>query len=199
MVVTCDSGSTSSLISHGFATKAQIPISKTTHIANQADGKTQLQACGETCITLSRGTFKFQLEALVVKQLDCEILAGMPFMKDNNIILDIPKDQIIIDDKHCITYTKHNLLDKPKIRRTDSYLLRAAEKRVIFPGEFAQFNVPPSINHATEICIEPRCDSKSPSWPNPDVINIVDGTIRLPNISEEPIVLVVIFVSLGLL
>ena len=64
---------------------------KTSHSApNQADGKTKMDACGEAHITLAYGSLKFPIQAVVVKDLDCDVLAGMPFMKTNKMSLRYP-------------------------------------------------------------------------------------------------------------
>ena len=74
--VTCDSGATASMIKQSCAIKAQMPIKHTSHTANQADGKSQLNAVEEVHVTLTRGSLKLQLEAIVVKDLDSDLLAG---------------------------------------------------------------------------------------------------------------------------
>ena len=105
VLIICDSGATSSLIRHNFALKLQMPISPTSHSASQADGKTHMKACGEVHVRLARGALSSQLQAVVVSDLDCDILAGVPFMRDNNILLDIPHDRIIIQGKHLVSYS----------------------------------------------------------------------------------------------
>ena len=52
-----------------------MPIHPTTQLASQADGKTKLTMCGEVHVKLSRGDLHFSLEAVVVPELDCDILA----------------------------------------------------------------------------------------------------------------------------
>ena len=95
--IICDSGATASLVSLAFATRCNIPIKKTMHGTSQADGKSKMSPCGETHITLSRGHCCFELEAIIVRELDCDILAGMPFLIDNNMVIDFPKETIVID------------------------------------------------------------------------------------------------------
>ena len=105
MVLTCDSGATSSLIKHSYAVNIDAQILPTKHTAVQADGKACLKAIGEIHLSLSRGTMKFKLQAVVVQDLGCDLLVGMPFMKENDIVLDIPSDKIIIAGKHSIPYS----------------------------------------------------------------------------------------------
>ena len=55
----------------------------------QADDHTQLAVVGETRLPLIRHGRPLTLEALVVKDLDVDILAGMPFMTSNDMV--VPK------------------------------------------------------------------------------------------------------------
>jgi hypothetical protein len=167
-----------------------MPISPTKHTASQADGSTRLEACGEVHIVLSRGDKKFPIEALVVKNLDSDILVGIPFMKANKIVLNIPNDQIIIQGKEVITYTNPGYQNAtPQIRRSQSYLLRAPAHTIIHAGEFIELNKPEGLSDDVDIAVEPRCDSPKPAWPPPAITQSVAGTIRIPNRTSEPIVI----------
>jgi len=186
ITVTCDSGATSSLIKHSLAVKCDMPISKTSHTASQADGKTNLDICGEVHITLSRGSFKFLLEAVVVQDLDCDILAGVPFMKHNNISLDIPNDRIVVGGNNHILYnTKVAQQSSSQVRRSQSFLIRSDRKKVIIPGDFIEVKAPTNMPKNTEISFEPRSDSHFTNWPSPDVTSVIDGLIRIPNNSRD--------------
>ena len=81
IAITCDSGATSSLIRYSLAVKLGMDILNTTHTASQADGKTKMTIRGEVHVTFTRNDMKFLLEAIAVEELDCEVLAGVPFMK----------------------------------------------------------------------------------------------------------------------
>ena len=60
-------------------------VSKSSQTALQADGQSQLDVVGETQMTFTRDGRKFMLEALVVKNLDVDVLAGVPFMSVNDV------------------------------------------------------------------------------------------------------------------
>ena len=53
--------------------------------ARQGDGVTPMDVIGEVHCSLTRGQWIFELDALVVRQLDVDILAGNPFMVCNDI------------------------------------------------------------------------------------------------------------------
>ena len=79
LTLTCDSGATSSLIKDSVARKIQAPVRSTSHTASQADGRTSLKATGEVQISVTHDCYKFILQAVVVKDLGCDVLVGMPY------------------------------------------------------------------------------------------------------------------------
>ena len=81
-----------------------LPIVKSTQSACLADGKTKLDVTGEVHTQLHHQKTHFKLDALVVRNLDVELLAGMNFLEDNHIILDIPSSMLRIGSK-SIAYT----------------------------------------------------------------------------------------------
>lgn len=157
-------------------------IENTNHTANQADGKTKLDVVGEVHVTLSRGKFSFKLDAIVVKELDCDLLAGMSFLRENGIALDIPSDSIIIGKNHIISYSYNAKPDSP----LSIGLLRASEKKIVLPGEYLEMKVDNNIPD-TEVAFQPRCDSPTPKWPDPGTTSIVGGYIRIANMTNEPV------------
>ena len=188
VTLTCDSGATSSLISESIAIKLQVPINKTSHTASQADGRTTLQAIGEIHIVLTRGADKFILEAVVVKHLDCDILVGMPFLKNNNIVLDIPNDKIIIAGKHHVSYStaqRNTAMRSIRVNRSQSFLLRSPTKCILLPGDYLEMSTPEGLDDDTEIAIEPRSDNPRSEWPPPLITTPIAGKIRLTNVSSD--------------
>ena len=80
-----DSGAEISMIKTSVANYIGAPIRKTNQKALQADGVTPLSIAGETHIVLTRNNVDLKLEALVVNDLDIDILAGIPFLTINDI------------------------------------------------------------------------------------------------------------------
>ncbi len=158
-------------------------------MASQPDGKSSLNTKGEVHITLHRGTKKFPLQAVVVEHLDCDVLVGMPFLKENDIVLDIPSDRIVIGGTLSIPYTTSQIA-KLQANRTSSFLLRSDEKFVLMPGEYREFQNPTGLSDDAIIAVdmvEPRCDSANPQWPHPTITRSIGGQIRMVNETEEPI------------
>jgi hypothetical protein len=165
-------------------------ISPTRHAANQADGKTKMTTKGEAHVTLTRNDMKFQLQALVVEELDCDILAGVPFMKQNGIVLDLPNDSIVIAGKYTVPYNKPSkkIYDtcSQSIKRSQSFLVKADQQQVIFPGEYIELQSP-TVQENTPIAIEPRGDTTHNDWIQPTLSQCIGGVIRIPNLSTNPV------------
>ena len=83
--VIIDSGAETSMIRESVAISIGAKITKSSQLAFQADGQSPLEITGETRLTLTRGKHEFTLDALVVKSMDVDVLAGVPFMEVNAI------------------------------------------------------------------------------------------------------------------
>ena len=81
-------------------------------------------------------------------------------------------------------FSSNRLSLNDNVRRSHSFMLRANQKKVLFPGEFVELQAPSELQRDAEISLEPRCDSVCTTWPLPAVTNVVEGTIRI--ISNEP-------------
>ena len=143
-----------------------------------------MRACREVHVKLARGSLSFSLQAVVVSDLDCDILAGVPFMRDNDIQLDIPHNCIIIQGKHKIPYNP-GPTPRLEVRRTQSFLLRSPTHETLFPGDFLEVEAPHEFSDFTNIAVEPRYDSHSNSWIQPDITSAVDGKICIINSSPN--------------
>ena len=66
-------------------------VNKSTQTPLQADGHTPLSVVGEARLPLIRRGRSLTLEALVVEDLDVNVLAGTPFMTSNDIAVAVPK------------------------------------------------------------------------------------------------------------
>ena len=139
ILIICDSGATSSLIRHSLAVELDMNISPTGHSASQADGKTRMTSRGEVHVILTRNDLKFNLQVLVIEELDCDVLAGVPFMCTHGIVLDLPNDEIIIAGKYHVPYSASHKANAPHaIRRSQSFMLKATTMQVVFPAEYIE-------------------------------------------------------------
>ena len=190
--VICDSGATSSLIRYSVVVRCNIPMRPTVHTASQADGTSKMKPKGEISVTVTKGSLHFKLEAVVVEELDCEILGGMPFLKSNCIVLDIPNDKLTVQGKYDIPYTCSNSIKQAvpgKSNGIQSFLLKATKPSVLWPDDYVELEAPSDFSDGDIVAIEPRTDSDMSSWVQPTVTTVVSNSVRLPNLSDQPVVI----------
>ena len=188
--LTLDTGAEISMIKSSVATYIGATIKSSKQHALQADGVTPLKILGETTITLSRNEHILRLEALVVNDLDVDVLAGIPFMDYNDIAVRPAKQLIIIGDLDTIYYGP--TLPDPTVnhvRRTQAYGLRAhTVSTVVWPGEFIEVDLPSEIDQDGVLAIEPRTEQgkNSQLWVQPHFTEAVGGKIRINNDTCDP-------------
>ena len=195
--LTLDTGATSNMVRASSAQLYGFPITPASQMARQADGVTPMDVIGEVHCSLTRGQWTFELDALVVRQLDVDILAGNPFMVRNDIGVRPAKRQIEIGGTEIISYSSPSRhIRQPNVRRTQSFLLRNPNRTVVLPGEYLQFITPSDADSDTLWALEPRLDCPSntqrkpeDAWPPPQQIQSVDHAVRVPNTTDSPILL----------
>ena len=195
--LTLDTGGTSNMVRASSAKLYGFPITPASQMAHQVDGATPMDVIGEVHCSLTRGHKTFELDALVVRQLDMDILAGNPFMVRNDIGVRPAKRQIEIGGTEIISYSappRHTR--QPSVRCTQPFLLRNPNCTVVLPGEYVQFSTPPDTDADTLWALEPRldCPSNMPckpedAWPLPQQIQSVDHVVRISNLTDSPILL----------
>ena len=184
--VVVDTGAMSSLVSRSFVKQAGMNVRPTDHSA-RAVGKTPIGLHGEIQITLNFNGIELPLTALVIDNLDCDILAGVPFCKQNDIELHLKNEELSIGEQRFSYGTRNNSVCND-VFRSDSLVLRNNRKRVIMPGEYIELEAECLKNYEGEVAIEPREDSpNNGSWPVPELSRVIQGRIRIPNDSPEPI------------
>ena len=140
----------------------------------------------ETPLTLSRSNHHLMLDALVVDDLDVNVLAGTPFLIANDITVRPAKCQIRIRDSETIVYTSSEARNSQSdvVRRAHSYVLQSTSPAsVVWPGEYLELDVPPDLGEDRAIAIEPHIPS---SWPPPQILDTVGNKVRRINSTDEP-------------
>ena len=144
--VTLDSGAETNMIRESVARAIGANVSKSSQVAVQADGLSPLVVRGETMITLTRDDKQFRLEALVVENMDVDVLAGVPFMDVNDIAVRPRKHEVILGDGTTYQYgaVPHGRVPYA-VRRTQSFVLRTPKPATIWPGEYLEVSLPDAI------------------------------------------------------
>lgn len=194
--LTLDTGATTNMILASVAKAINLPVSPASQMARQADGVTPLAVMGEVHCQLCRGDHTFHLDALVVDQLDVDILAGNPFLVANDIATRPAKRQIVIKGREVVHYGP-SPKEGASIRRTQAFLVRGpAHQTVVLPGDFVELSTPDACDPDSVWALEPRLDSPAnqhskitKAWPPVQEISSIGHTIRVANTSDEPIML----------
>lgn len=189
LLVTLDTGAEISMIKSSVAKHIGATIQSTSQKALQADGSTPLNITGETHITLTRGKHHFKLDALVVDNLDVDVLAGVTFMAYNDISVRPSKHEINIGDNDKIVYSAFKSeSENTNIRHVPPFVLRITSSAVVWPGEYLEVDILSDVHADATLAIEKRydCGKTVADWPSPQLIEAVDGKIRIFNDSPEP-------------
>ena len=101
-----DTGAESNLIHEKSVRMMGLSPSPTRQGANQADMKTPLSVVGEiTKVKINKGSHVFKLDALVVRdEIGDDIVAGEPFLYENDIAVRPARREIIIKGTQVVTY-----------------------------------------------------------------------------------------------
>ena len=155
MRITLDSGATGNMIRYSLVTRLGGQLSPSSQSAQQADGCSPLKVVGETCLSFTRANQEFSFEGLVVENLNVDVLAGTPFMKTNDISISPAKRQVTIGDGPTYAYgSKAPAVTSIAARR--AIVLRAPPtSTTIWPGDFAEINLPDEALPDCEYALEP--------------------------------------------
>ena len=188
--LTLDTGAETSMIKTSVAKAIGATIQNTKQKALQADGITQLAVVGTIHLSLTRNHLNLQLDALVVDNLDVDVLGGTPFMAANDISVRPSRQQVTIQGTDTAYYgTAPSGVATSNVRRTEATVLRASStSSVVWPGSYLELDIPQEFDPDVTLAIEPRLDgSKAPGdWLSPHIIEAVSGTIRILNDTDEP-------------
>ena len=156
--LTLDTGAETSMIKSSVARSIGATIVKSSQQALQADGMTPLVVAGETHLLLSRADKQLGLDALVVDDLDVDVLAGTPFLIANDITALC---QVRIQDSEVIHYNPvSESTGSHAVRRAQSYVLRASSSAtVVWPGEYVELAVPSDLGDDCVLALQPRTDT----------------------------------------
>ena len=195
ITLTLDSGAETDMIKESVAVRLGMRIQPTKHEATQADGKSALTIVGEINVTVQRDGKEFKLEALVARDIDVDVLAGIPFLDENDITIRVSRREIRLSDGTVYHYGDNS--SRSRISSSVKLVRAPSSNTTIWPGEYLEVPSPAFDNIGPEdentFAIEPRIDSSVsknsdiPCWPAPALIQSVAGKIRIPNNLDIPI------------
>ena len=178
--MTIDNGCTGNIIRLNVVERLKIPIKPTKVKAKLADDKTYLDVVGEISIELVRGKQSFKFDAIVVKNLGPDALAGTPFQKNNDVMTDFVNELIIVKKKVRYPFTSEHIVEGA----ADTFLVRVQRSEIILPGEYLDVKIPRDNPPSQSFIIENRQCSYLQT---PMEIDTVGYNMRIPNLSTDPI------------
>ena len=152
-----DSGAETNLIGLECAESLNLPVSKTTACASQADGTSDLKIIGEVHVKLSRGNKQYQFDALVANKLTDKVIAGLPFLELHDIY-SRPSKKTIYIGKEEVPYDAQN---RSMHAQTRTVTMRVPYSTVLMPGESLSLAVPDDFSGDMELAVEPQINAKS--------------------------------------
>lgn len=189
--LTLDTGGTCNALDTGSADEMHCEIRATNQRARMADGRSSLDVIGETDIVFMRDGKSFRLTALVCNISEPTILAGMPFMVENDIAIRPAKAEVIIGGSQTIKYNSHKSPSTVS-RRLNTYTVRSSSNEVVLPGESISFQIPTYLCSEKLVAVEPRYDNSynqlAPvSFPVPRIHEVSKGLLTLSNTTDSPV------------
>ena len=116
-----------------------------------ADGNSQLTVVREIHTSMIMNSY------LIVTKLKAGFIAGMDFMKENKVLIDITNHALILPDNHIVSF--NSVPGNPKVS-----LLRVDVSNIVLPGESLTLPTPINFFEESDIAVEPRENSY---WPSP--------------------------------
>ena len=174
------------MITEHEALRLGLDILPTNQKARQVDG-TLIPTVGKVIGTFTRGSISLPFAALVSKTIaNATFLAGMDFMKQNKIMLDIPRERIIIQDKYYINC--NTPLCPTNVPPVALQMIKLDTKTTLFPGDYSEIKLSPDLPPDQEYLVESREENKTKTF-TPQVCQSVGQRIRFINKTREPIIL----------
>ena len=186
--VILDTGAESNLIREDEAQRLGLAVLPTSHRANMADGKSPMAISGEVHFQASlpcssSGTpHSLNFDGLVVKNLNCSVLGGMPFLENNDIFLRPKINSVFLGD--CCNFQYVGIRRCSNVRAAT--ILRVTKNECILPGASLTIPVPNEFNNKV-VSVEPRCESYDSEWVGCRFLRPEDGFLSIENNSQEPV------------
>ena len=196
-VVVVDSGSEANMAAEDWCHRNKVAIKFTRQKAGQADGRHDLNIVGEIHVKFHRGGKEYKFDGLVAKELNDDIVAGIPFMEAHDIYSRPSKKTIFIGNevvKYGATVRASKAIN-PVVRCSKSGIIKSSRKTALLPGESVKYPVPDCLLDEEEVAVEPMTDDHSypkngskHEWLCPKLLQPQDGCVELINESAEPVI-----------
>ena len=153
-----DTGAETRMMKSSVAHSIGAPIEQSSQQALQADVVTPLAIAGETHLILSWADEHLPLDALVVDDLEVDILVGTPFLIINDITVCPENCQVHIQDSemiHC-EHPDDTITGSHAVWCAQSFTLCApSSTTVVWPGEYLELEIPLDLGDDRTLTLQP--------------------------------------------
>ena len=116
-----------------------------------------LRVLGKIRVVFSRDGKRLVFDALVVKDLDVDILGGPPSKELNDVAVQPAKKLIMFGDGSSISYGAAAMsAGIPSALRNHSHVLRVSATTTVWPGGFVEVRLQEEMPREGLIALEPR-------------------------------------------
>ena len=191
-----DSGATLNYCLESEVKKYGFKMLPNSQMSKLGDGHTKLKAIGEINEIFYRKKVQIRYRAVVCKSLTSPFIGGTLFFRDNAVEQDFVRNVIHLKDRQvqvlptdpvALIPTAPIMADVKVIPPSHSSNLHSFKCRTLLPGQ-TQF-VPVKQEDGDIVAVEPWEKNEDTSFPEPDLLTVNDGKIKLTNTSNNAILL----------
>lgn len=181
ITLTMDEGAESNIMRYDVALAAGVTVQPTNHRVKLADNVTALNVVGEAHFTVHRGTKAFQMDTVVVRNLDADVLAGTPFQTLNDVYARPKEKRVYFGDGTYYNYDRESLA---RLVSPEPVVLQTPESITVWPGDPVEISTERPYNPDDPILLEPN---NGQTWFEPQVSCFVEGVVRVVSSSRDPV------------
>ena len=190
-----DSGATLNFCRENEVLKNGFKMFPNGQLSRLGDGVTKLKAVGEIHVTFFRGSKPLIFNAVVCKSLASPFIGGTLFMKENSIEQDHVRNVIHLHDKKVTVQPTDPVALLPtaplvaplKVTPQHSSKLLKLKRRTLLPGQTHVVSV--EREDGDVVSVESWDENEDPTWPEPQLQTVKDGTISLVNSTNNAVFL----------
>lgn len=186
IILTMDSGATANIIRHDAAIYIGAKVQPTHQKVKLADSISHLVILGEVHTTFRYGKYEMKFSGLVAKDLDVDVLAGVPFNHRNGTYTREEHERVYFWDGHSYFYG--NDANSRRVGIQTAHMMRAVEASTIWPEETSPYYADVECQQEVPVLIEPNRGSKGSTWVEPQIALCKDGVVEVQNLSAYPVV-----------
>lgn len=183
--ITLDSGATCNMVRAATAYALGVPIHKSSQSAHQADGSSPLIVVGETQLTVTRDDREFLLDALVVENLDVEVLAGTPFMECNDVAIRPSKRQVILGDSTTYLYGSITK-SEPGLEVRHATPTVADQPTTVFPRDYVETEVSRKYRNTPQVFGLKSVYQDTHMWSPPSIPISIAREVPISQLANNP-------------